>query len=148
MAMVLHRFDDVDEQGQLLPGYLSPKTGWVKFDGKYTDEYVAGAIQAACEAGKLAEAKTIMEMAKGADGWVRDACGGAWVRITKPSRVLLNSLKRQDAVWPCHGSAWSFRRPQSCEQSITVLEDMAKAQCQSLRKAFPGQDIEWHSWVD
>lgn len=138
---------DFDPTGNLVPGYADKNRTWVAFPGEFNGDYVKGAWEASMRSGEVAFNRVKEEMGVTADGFIKDCCGGSMVKIVKPDRKLLFLLKSMGAVHAALGG-WSIHGFNCPDQSMTAHEAVADATCVVLRKAFPGQDIEWHSWVD
>ena len=147
MTLVLHDFFDLDEDGDLLPGYMDQSRAWVRKPSELTGDYVKGALDASIRAGEAAFNHVKEKMGVTADGFIKDCCGGSMVKIVKPDRKLLFLLKGMSAA---HGAlgGWSIHGFNCPDQSMTAHEAVADAACIILRKAFPGQEIHAHSWID
>lgn len=148
--MILCNMFDFEEDGSgLKPGYADETRSWVLGPDEITDEYVTAALASANRAWQSSIDYWSSRMGRSSDGFIADVAGFAWCTITKPSRRLLFSLKRANAFGhPQNGPVYSFWHGSDREQSMTLYEKAAQAQCRALQKAFPDEDISWVSYID
>ncbi len=147
MALTLCKFDDFTEDGKLLPGYSDEKTGWVKFPGKYTQEYVNGAMMAATNAGERAALHCIEVSPKSKEGWVLDVCGLGSVKIDTRS-IKLKKMLEEGGCYRFGTSGVSFFGYRTNEQALRVYEAKTDAEKNVLAKAFPNAHVYAETRID
>ena len=147
MVMVLHRFDDVNDEGDLLPGYADENRIWCVKPENYTPDYINGAWFSAKRSGEAAFNRVRQQMGVTADGHIKDCCGGALVRVKSRSRKLICLMSDMEMIYP-GVSGWNFEGYRCHDQSITAHENIAAAECEVLRAAFPETQFEAYCWID
>lgn len=86
-----------------------------------------------------------------AEGYIADSCGGAMLKVSKPSYRLREALKTLGLTDGGYGGSWNVRGNWSAipDQSVTLEETGAKAAAAVLSAAFPDDgDFRASSYID
>lgn len=101
-------------------------------------EEVKRVVQDAHAAADAASTAFAATAKRSPEGHIADACGGAMIKVFKPTYRFREALKSLGLTDGSYGGGWTIRGTWTAvaDQSVTLEEKGAQAACEVFRKAF------------